>query len=234
MVCRLRSAARRLVLCAALSVLLVGCGTAPVTSTSGTYTVRPGDTVYSIATRHGMSVDALRQLNGIGRDFLIYPGQVLKVAGTSAGNKAGMANANRSARTADKTAEPPITVRPPTTLRFVMPTQGSYVSTTRPNGGQGWLFTGRLAQPIMATESGRVVYSGNGLLGYGQLLIIKHDDSYLSAYGHLGQVSVHEGDQVQSGQVIAGMGNGTNGSPQLYFEIRYNGRPIDPGLMFSR
>ncbi len=225
-----RRAARHLVLCAALSLLVAGCGTAPVRSTSGTYTVRAGDTVYSIATRHGMSVDALRRLNDIGRDFLIYPGQVLKVADS----RAGSVNANRSASSTSSSTASAITVRPPTTLRFVMPAQGNYVSTTRPNGGRGWLFTGRLAQPIMATESGRVVYSGNGLLGYGQLLIIKHDDNYLSAYGHLGQVSVREGEQVQSGQAIAGMGSGTNGSPQLYFEIRYNGRPIDPALMFSR
>ena len=81
---------------------------------------------------------------------------------------------------------------------------------------------------MRAASAGRVVYLGSGLLGYGQLLIIKHSDAYLSAYGHTQSVTVKEGDLVVMGQRIATMGGGTLGAPMLYFEIRVNGQPSNP------
>ena len=81
---------------------------------------------------------------------------------------------------------------------------------------------------MRAAAGGRVVYSGTGLLGYGQLVIIKHSETYLSAYGHTQSVAVREGDAVSAGQRIATMGNGPQGTPMLYFEIRINGTPGNP------
>ncbi len=105
---------------------------------------------------------------------------------------------------------------------------GNVVLTTRPNGGQGLTIDGRAGQDIRAAGAGRVVYSGTGLLGYGQLVIIKHNETYLSAYGHTQAVVVKEGDAVAAGQRIATMGKGPQGTPMLYFEIRIDGSPRNP------
>ena len=83
-------------------------------------------------------------------------------------------------------------------------------------------------QPVRAAASGKVVYSGSSLPGYGQLLIIKHNEDYLSAYGHNQTIAVKEGDRVATGQRIATMGNGPKQRPMLHFEIRTDGKPVDP------
>jgi septal ring factor EnvC (AmiA/AmiB activator) len=106
--------------------------------------------------------------------------------------------------------------------------------TTRPNGGQGLTISGELGQPVLAAAAGRVVYTGTGLLGYGQLLIIKHNESYLTAYGHIDSVTVVEGDAVAAGQRVAAMGSGPQGTPLLYFEIRLNGTPGNPLLLLPQ
>ena len=80
----------------------------------------------------------------------------------------------------------------------------------------------------MAAAAGRVVYSGGGLIGYGQLIIIKHNDTYLSAYGHNASLLVKEGQTIKKGQRIATMGEGPGQEPQLHIEIRRNGKPVNP------
>jgi lipoprotein NlpD len=87
---------------------------------------------------------------------------------------------------------------------------------------------GVLGAPVQAAAAGRVVYRGTGLRAYGNLVIIKHDDVWLTAYGYNGELLVQEGDSVASGQRIATMGEGPGHKPMLYFEIRANGRPVDP------
>jgi septal ring factor EnvC (AmiA/AmiB activator) len=105
---------------------------------------------------------------------------------------------------------------------------GTATLSSRPNGGYGLMIVGKLGEDVRAAGSGRVVYTGSGLLGYGQLVIVKHNETYLSAYGHLQSVTIQEGDAVAAGQKIATMGNGPQGSPQLYFEIRIDGTPGNP------
>jgi lipoprotein NlpD len=90
------------------------------------------------------------------------------------------------------------------------------------------LLLGHVGQDVRAACSGRVVYTGNGLRGYGNLIIIKHGENLLSAYAHNRETLVSEGQEVALGQVIAHMGEGAPNTPVLYFEIRRNGRPIDP------
>jgi lipoprotein NlpD len=94
--------------------------------------------------------------------------------------------------------------------------------------GGGILLSGHLGQDIRSASAGRVVYTGSGLRGYGNLIIIKHADSLLSAYAHSREILVRDGQEVAAGQVIAHMGDGGHQSPILYFELRQNGRPIDP------
>jgi lipoprotein NlpD len=116
--------------------------------------------------------------------------------------------------------------------RWVWPTDR--VGAPRPVPGGGILLFGRLGQDVRAASAGRVVYTGSGLRGYGNLVIIKHADSLLSAYAHNREMLVHDGQEVAAGQVIAHMGEGAQQAPVLYFEIRQNGKPVDPGPFFSK
>jgi lipoprotein NlpD len=93
---------------------------------------------------------------------------------------------------------------------------------------------GREGQPVRAAAAGRVVYAGSGLIGYGQLVIIKHSDTYLSAYGHNSRLLVGQGQDVVRGAAIAAMGFGPERQPRLHFEIRRNGVPVDPLLFVAR
>jgi lipoprotein NlpD len=114
----------------------------------------------------------------------------------------------------------------PNAAKWVWPTDG--VGAPRPVPGGGILLSGRLGQDVRAASAGRVVYTGSGLRGYGNLIIIKHADSLLSAYAHNREMLVHDGQEVAVGQVIGHMGEDAHQAPILYFEIRQNGRPIDP------
>ncbi len=111
-------------------------------------------------------------------------------------------------------------------VKWVWPTDR--MSAPRPVPGGGVLLLGRLGQDVRAAGSGRVVYTGSGLRGYGNLIIIKHGDSLLSSYAHNRELLVHEGQDVAMGQVIAHMGTGPHQVCALYFEIRINGKPTDP------
>ncbi len=99
---------------------------------------------------------------------------------------------------------------------------------------KGIKISGRSGSKISAAESGKVVYSGSGLIGYGRLIIIKHNDKYLSAYGHNRKILVKEGDRVSKGQTIAEMGKANSGDPLLHFEIRRDGKPVDPLRLLPR
>jgi lipoprotein NlpD len=210
----------------AMCALVSGCGTQPVRK-AATYTVKAGDTVYSIAWRNGVDYHDVARLNHIGRDYHISIGQVLILQRDAEPVKA--------VKPASVTALKPAQPAPPiqSSIRWQWPvaasnTTNSYAATTRPNGGKGLVINGIAGQDIRAAASGKVVYAGTGLLGYGQLLIIKHDEAFLSAYGHTQSLFVREGDSVNAGQKIATMGQGPDGKSQLYFEIRFNGTPLLP------
>jgi lipoprotein NlpD len=198
------------------------------------YVVKNGDTLYAIASRHGLDFREVARWNGIGRDYRIYPGQVLRLS------PAGRATASTSPRratasTPTRRVAPPKAPRAAPSIPWRWPVDGGVVTLTeRPNGGHGLTITGKLGQDIRAASGGRVVYLGAGLLGYGQLLIIKHSEAYLSAYGHTQTVSVKEGDAVTIGQRIATMGPGPQGTPMLYFEIRSHGTPGNPLLLLPK
>ena len=210
-----------------LAFLAFACASDPPRG-AGTYTVKKGDTLYSIAWRNGVDYRDLAKWNGIGRDYAIKPGQVLKLTS----RKGAVASAPKPSASA-ATVRAPAIAGPP--VKWSWPTSGASVKlTTRPNGGQGLTIGGALGQDIRAAAAGRVVYTGTGLLGYGQLVIVKHNDVYLSAYGHTQSVRVHEQEVVQAGQTIATMGAGPSGAAMLYFEIRVNGRPTDPTPMLPK
>jgi lipoprotein NlpD len=221
--------------------LLAGC--AANRDRPATYVVKRGDTLYSIATRHNLDYRDVARWNRIGRDYVIRPGQVLRLYPPDSRTARASASppAASGRQTPPKTTAPGSSTRsssstprsapaasgPPIKWQWPV-TGGTATLTTRPNGGHGLTIAGRLGQEIRAASSGKVVYTGSGLLGYGQLVIVKHNETYLSAYGHLQSVLIAEGETVSAGQRIATMGNGPQGSPQLYFEIRINGTPGNP------
>jgi lipoprotein NlpD len=220
------------------------------TATEGpeVYVVRPEDTLYSIAWRHDLDYRDLARWNNLGADFRITIGQALVLGPTGA--------PTRAAGTPRPVTAPPVAPplgtarsgaalpgRPPkpatapaaaenTAGRFVWPTDN--LGEPRAVPGGGILLSGRLGQDVRAAGSGRVVYTGSGLRGYGNLIIIKHADSLLSAYAHNRDILVHDGQDVMLGQVIGHMGEDGHQSPVLYFEIRQNGRPVDPMPFLSK
>jgi lipoprotein NlpD len=222
--------------------MLGGCASNASRKAPQTYTVKRGDTLYSIALRYGLDYRDVARWNGIGRGYVIYPGQKLKLypsspqsrsaaarkPSTTQPAKTGKASAP-SAGTRSGTKPTPARAPAGPPMKWQWPvTGGTPTLTSRPNGGYGLTISGRLGDEVRAAEAGRVVYTGSGLLGYGQLVIVKHNDTYLSAYGHTQAVVVREGDQVRAGQRIATMGAGPQGAPMLYFEIRINGEPHNP------
>jgi len=114
--------------------------------------------------------------------------------------------------------------------KWVWPTRGRVLSQFQPSaaGKKGIDIGGHADQPVNAAANGMVVYAGSGLVGYGRLIIVKHNESLLSAYGHNNKLLVNEGEHVSAGQMIAKMGSSGTNRNQLYFEIRKNGKPTDP------
>jgi lipoprotein NlpD len=206
------------------AVLLASCSSTP--ERRETYTVKRGDTLYAIAWRHKLDWQDLARWNGIRRDYVIQPGQVLKLYPAHGHATAARSSAPSPARQTAPSATP---------VLWQWPVSGGTATlTSRPNGGQGLTVSGQLGEEIHAAAAGRVVYTGSGLLGYGQLVILKHNETYLSAYGHTQSVAVREGDSVAAGQRIATMGAGPQGEAMLYFEIRINGTPGNPLTFLPR
>lgn len=191
-------------------------------STRDEHVVRRGETLYSIAWRYGKRPEDLARWNRLGDGTLIHPGQVIRLTPPS-GSTARAGGAPAKSRKL-----PPIPTDPAPAWRW--PTAGRVAVDfgQRPGSGTGVLIGGSLGQPVQAAAAGRVVYSGSGLIGYGRLIIVKHNDTYLSAYGHNASLLVAEGDRVARGQRIATMGEGPGREPRLHFEIRKNGEPVNP------
>lgn len=204
-----------------ICLLLVGCTPTIVEYSASVHVVQAGETLQTIAWRHGLDTRDLARWNGLDNPDLIFVGQRLSLT-PSEPARAAVA---RSTPTQPRPLPPPPALPAPT---WRWPVQGPLVGTYGSGGGKGIGIGGEIGQEIRAAAPGRVVYAGNGLVGYGQLLIIKHNDTYLSAYGHNDRLIVAEGDTVERGQVIAAMGMGPGRQPQLHFEIRRNGTPVDP------
>jgi lipoprotein NlpD len=147
-------------------------------------------------------------------------------AGPTAGAARGNAPAGRSGSSGTAQGNDAQSVALASGSAWLWPTDRT--SAPRPVPGGGILLLGRLGQDVRAAGAGRVVYTGNGIRGYGNLIIIKHGDSLLSSYAHNREILVHEGQDVVAGQTIAHMGMGSHQISALYFEIRVNGKPTDP------
>ena len=113
-------------------------------------------------------------------------------------------------------------------IAWIWPASGKTVGAFSEGGSKGLDIAGKAGDPVIAAADGKVVYSGTGLRGYGKLVILKHNNSYLSAYAHNQAIAVKEGHAVTKGQKIAEMGNSDADQVKLHFEVRRQGKPVDP------
>ena len=198
-------------------------------------TVRKGDTLYSVSFENGHDFKRIAAINGIKPPYTIYPGQRIRLKTDSGANAAAKPAAKAKPAAAKKPApkKPPRKAkpaRPSSPVKWQWPTRGkvarAYSAAAPRKKGIG--IGGERGQTINAAATGKVVYSGNGLIGYGNLIIVKHNETYLSAYAYNSEVHVKEGQRVKRGEKIARMGANENDAPMLHFEIRKNGRPVNP------
>ena len=214
---------RFVILCCCLVVLQSCGGQSRWQDTPQTHIVRKGETLFSISWRYGKDPADVARWNRLGDGSLIYPGQVLKLGPTgSSGSRASTGKRSTPRPLPEIPAQPSPTWSWPTTGRI------NVEFGAKPGSGTGVLINGKAGQSIRAAASGRVVYAGSGLIGYGKLIILKHNDTYLSAYGYNASLLVKEGENIKKGQRIATMGEGPERKARLHFEIRRNGRPVDP------
>ena len=222
------------------------------TVTTGQYVVRRGDTLFSIAFRYGWDYKALAARNNIPAPYTIHPGQTIRFDGRSGSTptavvtQSGSTPSSSSKTTvirrpatagtatvpsvANKPAPAPMPPAGPAPTGWGWPSNGVLIGKFSSNGSlnKGIDIAGDLGQPVFAASDGMVVYAGSGLRGYGELVIIKHSDTYVSAYGHNRRLLVREGQQVKVGQTIAEMGSTGTDRVKLHFEIRRQGKPVDP------
>jgi len=197
--------------------------------------VQRGQSVYRIATENGLTALDLALWNDIAPPYIIHPGQRLRLyPGGQRGVARSLAAPPRHTGTQTPRPAPsiiaPVIAPAASSIGWRWPADGTVVETFA--GGdatrQGIDIAGKGGQPVRAAADGVVVYSGSGLVGYGELLIVKHNEQWLSAYGHNRARLVNEGQRVQAGQQIAEMGRSGAMRDMLHFEIRYNGKPVDP------
>lgn len=202
---------------------------------SGVHRVLPQETLYSIAWRYGFDYKDLARKNHIQAPFHIKQGQLIYLTRQKPTGKKTTDHPQNHPST--KTAQPAKTLSEPEpkarVSEWVWPAHGPIVQSFG-TLNKGINIAGAIGDPIFATAKGKVVYSGHGLRGYGNLIIIKHNSTFLTAYAHNSKLFVHEGDWVASGQKIAEMGNTGTQKTMLHFEIRRNGKPANPLIYLDK
>ncbi|MDY6840762.1 MAG: peptidoglycan DD-metalloendopeptidase family protein [Pseudomonadota bacterium] len=223
----------------------------------GRHVVQSGETLYGIAWRYGRDYRELGDANGIGPPWHIKAGQVLRLdlrGNVTSGSQTSTASRpaaspprtpsrvsppKQTAATAPKPAitraprkDKPLASQTQTVARveWRWPHVGTLIAVYSTSGkvNKGVDIAGQAGDAVRAAATGNVVYAGNGLLGYGNLIIVNHNEHYLSAYAHNRKILVQEGEDVKAGQVIAELGSSGTERPMLHFEIRKNGNPVDP------
>jgi lipoprotein NlpD len=224
-----------ILLAAFAAVALIACGSGGLRWNSQLYRVGSGETLYAIAWRYNLDYRELARWNNISAPYTIQPGQELTLTDPALlpdsrrpteSSKTAPASVTR--QTATRTVAKAQPALPPP-KKWIWPTRGKIVQTFRgqQSTAQGIDIAGVSGQDVYASADGKVVYSGSGLVGFGQLIIIKHNDTYISAYGYNRSLLVQQGAEVKAGQKIAEMGK-LQGNPCLHFEIRRQGKPVDP------
>lgn len=223
----------------------------------GYYTIKPGDTLVRIALETGQNWRDIARWNNLDNPNLIEVGQVVRVVPPVATAAAAPASAASAASapagegvitrpvtsgTVTPAGTPTAAVRPASApaaaaappaagedeVAWIWPVNGSLIAGFDEAKNKGLDIAGKAGDPVLASADGRVVYAGAGLRGYGNLIILKHNNTYLTAYAHNQTLLVKEDQSVRKGQKIAEMGNSDADRVKLHFEIRRQGKPVDP------
>ena len=206
----------------------------------GYYTVKQGDTLHRIALDHGQTWRDLMRWKNLSNADVIEVGQVLRVAQPGAvvestgvvvqpiaaqppASTAATEDSKQAA--ASKAAPAPLSDEG---LGFIWPSNGAVAAGFDEAKNKGLDITGKSGDPVVAAADGQVVYAGAGLRGYGNLIILKHNNTYLTAYAHNKALLVKEDQRVKKGEKIAEMGNTDADRVKLHFEVRRLGKPVDP------
>jgi len=227
----------------------VSMGTLPGAENAGKpgyYSVRPGDTLTKIALENGQAWRDIAKWNGLDNPNVIEVDQVLRVVppATVAAKPAAtpVATNNTTSAPAPAAAQAPAQAPAQTpasaplssgdeSLVFAWPHPGQVLTGFDETKNKGLDFAGKAGDPVLAAADGKVVYAGSGLRGYGNLVILKHNNTYLTAYAHNQTLLVKEEQSVQKGQRIAEMGSSDADRVKLHFEIRKQGKPVDPAKL---
>jgi len=225
-----------------------------VQSAPESYQVRPGDTMFAIAWRFGWDYKKLAKANGIGSPYTIYVGQVVYFNDTNSNflvsqsvSKGSVKKPVVSAKKTTYTPKPSVTeiaastekiptkvkekaYEGPSSVKWVWPIRGELLQKFSNKGSafHGIDLSSSLGKSVKAASSGIIVYAGSGIQGYGKLVVVKHNNTFLSAYAYNSRILVVEGATVDAGQIIAEVGKGPQLDPRLHFEIRKNGKPVNP------
>ena len=220
---------------------------------SQTWTVKKGDTLIGIALDAGADYRDIAAMNQLSNPNIIQLDRTLCVRRNA--QKTAKKPASTGAPPATKTDQPvkdnnkPAVVKPvedmPSTsaataaamndgVRFAWPAKGKVIAGFNDSSNKGINIAGKMGEPVDAAAEGKVVYAGSGLRGYGNLVIVKHENNYLTAYAHNSKILVKEGETVKRGQRIAEMGDSDADSVMLHFEVRRQGKPVDPSKFLSQ
>lgn len=217
---------------------------------SGYYHVRGGDTLYSIAFKYGIDYRVLASLNGISAPYVIYPKQKIRLSSsvpkivddrskklaqtkTKVVTKTKVSPTKKSPEKASKKpqkTESKITKTASKPLKWIWPVKGRTLKGFSNKGvnSKGIDIKGSVNDAVLSAADGIVVYAGNGLIGYGNLVIVKHNEVYLSAYAYNQKIMVKEQQRVKAGDKLAIIGGKGAERSLLHFEVRKDGQPIDP------
>jgi len=225
----------------------------------GSHVVKSGETLYGIAWRYGRDYRELGDANGLKPPWNIKAGQVLRLdrkgkirhtANSSAQSRRKSVAKRPASRTSERKVDSAKTVskarlvrssssknsQTVANIKWRWPHAGTVIASYSTSGkvNKGIDIVGQPGDAVRAAADGSVVYAGDGLLGYGNLIIVNHNEHYLSAYAHNRKILVQEGEGVKAGQAIAELGSSGTDKPMLHFEIRKNGNPVDPSRYLPR
>lgn len=237
------------------TIILSGCASKPLVNNTARYaaapdfyTVRSGDTLSGIAGRYGLSYISVAEMNDIASPYRIYVGQSIRLKNSASRRAASTQAMTQTAPIQRQTiplpqnapvapavaapaaAAPVISSNTQSTnLRWVKPSAGAVIARFNlANNIKGTRYGGNVGDPILAAADGQVVYAADGLKEYGNLILLKHINGYITAYAHNSKMIVKSGENVQAGQKIAEMGSSGTSSTMLEFQVRLDGKPINP------